>query len=173
MKNRTIYCVFLLAATLFGGAAPALAGDEPSTFEKMLSRDQQLNTKESVVEMHGQKFRKIEYKDNVYYLQMLAAQNSTSDLVLLCSEESAAGFNQNSPPLIQASARINKRTRVFIEGLKQSCTNSAQGSPTISPNAKPMIGLQLEDSDPNATLKNRRVFINPQFLESLNFSAEW
>ncbi len=154
---------------IFLVGVPAQA--ELSAFEQALQSGQSLNTHESIIEIAGRKFRKIEFQNKTYYLQLIQGTESTTDLVVLCGE-SQIRFNKESPPLIAAAVRVTKRSRLFIEGLKNICKGNPH-QPRIEVEPELQIGFMIDDSaDPKAVLRDRRITINP-FTNVLGFSATW
>lgn len=151
-------------------ALPTLA--EPSAFEQALSSASGLTTHESIVEIGGRKYRKIEYKSETYFLQLLAAEGSQSDLAVLCGESLAAKLNNNNQPLIKAAVRVTKRTKLFVEGLHNICTGSSNRTMiVVSPDIQ--VGFMLDDSDdPKALFRDRRITVNP-LTGGLGFGASW
>jgi hypothetical protein len=149
----------------------SFARAELSAFEQALQTGQSLSTHESIIEIHGRKFRKIEFQNKSYYLQIIQGTESTTDLVILCGE-SQVQFNRESPPLVTAAVRVTKRSRLFIEGLKNVCIGDPH-HPRIEIAPELQIGFMLDDSvDSKAVLRNRRITINP-FTSMLGFSAAW
>jgi hypothetical protein len=51
---------------------------EKSAFEQALSSGEGLYSTDSIIEANGRRFRRIEYKTDVYYLQLLASENDNS-----------------------------------------------------------------------------------------------
>lgn len=128
-------------------------------------------TKESVVEYQGRKYRKIEYRNEIFYLSALSDETSGSQLELLCKEQGAPIFNLQSPPLVLASVKVTKRTAAFIEGLKVACVSGGADNGKLALDPSLRIGLRIEDS-PNSAIKNKKVYINPGSL-GLGFSGDW
>lgn len=163
--------LLLTSGTYFSSSAEA---EEISAFEKSLMMNHSVSTKETIVQMGGRKFRKVEYQNQTVYLSLMAELSSTSDLVVLCGEQQASQFNRQSPALITGAVRIARRTRFFVEGIKAMCTGDKnQARVDLAPEIA--IGFMLDDStDPNAVLKNRRITINPfNPANALGFSADW
>lgn len=144
---------------------------EPSAFEKSLMMHYQISTSEKIVEMGGRKFRRVEFQNETFYLALQADLSSAADLLVLCGEKQAAAFNRGSAAHITLSAKITKRSRLFIEGLRMVCSGPPnQAKLDLIPDIA--IGFQLDDSDPKAVFKNKKITINP-FSQILGFSAEW
>lgn len=172
MKLCTFFSI--LGAILIWPHLSRSAGEpkELSSFEKSLMMQYQVSTSEKVVEMRGRKFRRVEFENEIFYLGLQADLSSASELLILCGEKQAASFNSGSSAHVTLSAKVTKRTRLFIEGLKTVCLGEGNRSrldviPDIA------IGFQLDDgSDPKALLKNKRIFFNPH-SSLFGFSAEW
>lgn len=178
MKTPIILRFCFLSIFLLGFAWSSLSwaeesvAKEPTAFEKALMMNENVSTKETIVQMGSRKFRKVEFKNDVYYLGLLSDLNSAADLLVLCNEKQAAVFNRESPPLVSAAVRVAKRTRFFIEGLKTMCMGSGNQK-RIDLVPEIAIGFLFDDSpDPSAIFKNRRILINPLGL-GVGFSADW
>jgi len=157
---------FVLSFSLFHAKA------ELSAFERALSTGSSLNTQESIVEIGGQRFRKIEFKNETYYLKLLQSEGTQSELVVLCNESEAARAGRGSPALVTAAVRVTKRTRLFIEGLRTVCDGGARRAKTvIAPDLQ--VGFMFDDSqDPKTVFRDRRITIDP-VKQQLGFGASW
>lgn len=148
-----------------GVGTTATADDKGST--PSLNVDFEVFTRESIVEFEGKKFRKIEYKKKVVYLQLLESETSAGDLQVHCGE-----FPRPAPPSqIQVAVKVTKRSHLFVEGLRQVCENQQGGSRVVIDPAI-RVGFTFEGS-PKDILKNKKVFIQPFNGLGAGFSAEW
>lgn len=168
------YYAPLLLFTLGVSLSFLAQAEELSAFEKSLMMNHSVSTKETIVQMGGRKFRKVEYQNQIVYLALMAELSSTSDLVLLCGEQQASQFNRQSPALVTGAVRISRRTRFFVEGIKAMCSGD-QNKARVDLAPEIAVGFMFDDSaDPNAILKNRRITINPfNPVNALGFSADW
>jgi hypothetical protein len=124
-------------------------------------------TKESIVSVGGHKYRKVEYKNQTYYLELIEAGGDNQRLKVMCDP---AGIAQG-PNQIRLSTKISKRSSLFVEGLNQICKKTnGQERVTVDPNI--FVGFSFDDDDPSATFKNKKIFIVP-FTMGAGFSAEW
>lgn len=162
----SIWSAFILLFSLPGAKA------EVSAFEQALSTGSSLNTRESIVEFGGHKYRRVEYKSEVYYLQLLQAESTGSDVFVLCNDSEATRAGASSPALVTAAVRITKRTSLFIEGLRQICDGgSGRAKTVVTPELQ--VGFMFDDSkDPKAIFHDRKITINP-LTGAVGFGATW
>lgn len=167
-----ISCSFSLVLFMpEAGAAETEPKKELSAFERSLMYHEGFLTKESIVEVGGKKYRRIEHVQDVYYLQLLANETSASDLTVVCREKGRERFNSDSPSLLRGAVKLVRRTKLFIEGLKTVCTGEL-GKEKILLDPNILVGFLIDEGDPKAVLKNKRLYINP-FTGALGFGAEW
>ena len=160
---------FLMQLESKSEAAESPPAKELSAFEKSLQMNENISTKETIVQLGGRKFRRVEFKSDIFYLQLQSDLATNAELSLLCGERPQE-FGPNSAPMITAAVRVTKRTRFFIEGLRRMCLGAGNTSRIdLAPDIA--VGFMLDD-DPKGVLKNRRISINP-ISPALNFSAEW
>lgn len=127
-----------------------------------------LNVKESIISVADKKFRKIEYKNKLYYLQLLESEGDASSLQFQCGDVANPPKMENQ---ITLSVQITKRSSLFLSGLKQTCANLAPGKNKveIDPNIK--IGFFLKDQ-PGDKLKNKMIYVTP-LAPGLGFGAQF
>lgn len=172
-KNFRAYVAFALTILALLRTQTVLADPpvtkELSAFEKSLMMTENISTKETIVQVGERKFRRVEYKSDIFYLQLQSDVASNDELVMMCGDKPQQ-FGSNSPPLVTAAVKVTKRTRFFIEGLRKMCV-SGRNNTRIELAPDIAIGFMFDD-DPKANLKNRRISINP-ISPALNFSADW
>ena len=152
-------------------AAEERAKSEPTAFDRALSMHQGHTTKESIVDLGGRKYRRIEHKSDVYYLQLISEEMSATNLTVVCGEKGLQRFNSEAPKLIAGSIKLTRRTSLFIEGLRTICTGDP-GRERILLDPLLLVGFTLDDgTDQKALLRNKRVFISP--FGAFGFAADW
>lgn len=174
MFAKVFFSAVWLLCTLGVAFRSSAQAEELPAFEKSLMMNHSVSTKETIVQLGGRKFRKVEYQNQTVYLSLMAELSSASDLVVLCGEQQASQFNRQSPALVTGAVRITRRTRFFVEGIKAMCSGD-QNRARVDFAPEIAIGFLFDDSaDPNAVLKNRRITINPfNPANALGFSAGW
>lgn len=143
---KTFSLAILIALNSFSLIGQA----EKSDFELELSRYSKQETKESFVNIDGSIYRKIELEGSFYYLRLMQPNNPVIASDLHCTGQ--IPIPGERPFLVEAEVKVTQRTKVFIEGLKVSC--SGKPSPEIR------IGFAIPDSF-LPKLKNKKLFINP------------
>ena len=151
-------------------ASSAASFGESKPLDLRLTSD--VYTKESIVELNGKKFRKIEYRSQVVYMQLLTNESDAAKLQMFCSDSGAKAFNAGRTPLVSGAVQMTKRTSLFVSGLQQACVDHQGGSQlTLSPDI--LIGFLIKDGDDSrAILRNKRIMINPLSLGA-SFAADW
>lgn len=139
-----------------------------SAFTESLSRETEVFTKESIVEISGVKFRKVEYKSKVYHLQLLEPERPNQDLQMKCDTAGEASLPQ--PALTHVEAKITRRTALFVEGLKVACQEMTSGRQKVGINDAIRIGFIFKD-DPKDLIKKKQIYITPGL--GLGFAGEW
>ena len=146
--------------------------NEPSksAFEQALEKDSGLNTKESIVDISGVKYRKIEYNTKTYYLKLLQPEQSNQDLQIICEKE--GDLTNKVPHLVQGGTRMTKRTSLFIKALQQSCVDAGSTRrQRVAVDPALRVGFQIDDS-PNSKLKAKSIYVTP-LTPGVGFSGEW
>ncbi len=159
-------CGFMLAATNSLHADQMDSG--PLPLEKALKLDFDVNVKESIVTLNGNRYRKVEYQGELFYLRLLESEKTAGELELECNQGSGQIQMENQ---VLVSTRIAKRSSLFIDGLRQMCTQVRAGKSKVEMDPNVRIGFVLDDSKEN-WLKKRSVFITPA-TRGLGFSGEW
>ena len=162
---------------------PKAADAKPLEFPASFKSDEQTRsmtfgydvyTKESIVEKGGTKFRQVEFKGEKVYLRLLENESSAGNLEIICGEQGFQKYNASSPALIQGSIKVTKRSSLFVEGLKQACVSGNGGKPQLVVDPALQVGFLLDDQDPKAIFKNKRITVNPlMWPPQLGFGAEW
>ena len=124
---------------------------ELSDFEKDLMIYQVKQTKETIVELNGHSYRKIEYNGKYYYLQLSQPMDSVHDYNVNCSDGET--LDNEQPSRIYAETKLIQRSSLFIEALQVSC--SGKILPALN------VGFTLPDS-PKSIFKNKKIIIFPQ-----------
>ncbi len=160
--------MILTSILLMSGANAAPEESKPTS----LKIDSEVFTRESIVEVGGRKYRKVEFKNQVVYLQLLSEETTGADLQLLCEREGVSAF-QGQPQLVLASVKVTRRSSLFVEGLQQVCSDSRGGKKRITLDPAIHVGFLFHDrNEDKALLRNKRVFINP-FGSGIGFKADW
>ena len=161
----------LIRRTLILVALPLLVGRAQVNPPSQLTIDHELFTRESIVEVGGKKYRKIEFRSEIFHLQLLENEASLTNLEILCGVEGASSMNSGAPPQVVASIKVTKRSSLFIQGLKQACVEKRGGKQIIMTPAIQIGFLLHDDPGSKSVLKNKRVFLTPG--PSVGFSADW
>lgn len=132
----------------------------------LLSYD--INVKESIFSINGTRYRKVEYQGDIFYLKLLEVDASATELQLKCGQDSGDLGLQNQ---IHISTKITKRSSLFIDGLRQTCSDLKNGKKMVEVNSNIRIGFTFDDK-PGDLLKNKKIFIMP-ITHSLGFYGEW
>ncbi len=174
-KNSILVALVLLSNALTAVTvriAIAAETKEPSAFEKALMTESSVQTKETIVQYGDRQYRKVEYKGEIFYLQLMTETTSPTDLKLLCDRDAQA-FNTSSKALVTVATRVTKRTHLFIEGLKSICRGAGnQARVDVAPSLA--VGFMLDDDpNPKALLKNRKIFVDPFSLNGAGFNADF
>jgi hypothetical protein len=124
---------------------------ELSDFEKDLMVYQTKQTKESIVEMNGHMYRKVEYSGKFYYLQLSQPTDPVKEHTVNCSDREL--IDKEQPSRIYTETKLTQRSSLFVEALQVSCSGK------VLPALK--VGFTLPDS-PHDIFKNKRIFLFPQ-----------
>ncbi len=136
---------------------------EKSAFEQMLEQNTEVETRENWVEIHGQRYRQIEYRGTRYYLKM---QGRTGEIAQLNCD---IGTPAIQPRLLEAHIQVFRRTRLFVDALWEKC-RSWGGQQETQLMIDPRFGFTLPD-DPKSVIKSKKIFYSP--ASGLGFSGEW
>jgi hypothetical protein len=150
---------------------PAYAIDEKlkpaQEKSKELILDFDVFTKESIVRIGGERYRRVEYRNKVFYMQIDSGEGK--ELHVLCDLKGT----QAGPSQVEIAVRVHKRSSLFVKGLNQVCeeVHGGQHKVHLSPGDL-LIGFTLEGEQPKDKLKNKKIFVAP-FMPGVGFSAEW
>jgi hypothetical protein len=159
--------LFVLSTFSFPFASSEVFADgPPSLFEQSLQNaaTTTIDTKESIVEHNGIKYRKVESSMGIYYFRFLGRDEDVSEL------QCETDFNRTAPPLAMASVEVYHRARVFIRTLKETC-ESHNGQKKMDVNWRDLeVGVALPDSK-NSVIKDKEIYVNPLKGPNAGFSG--
>lgn len=149
----------LISLILFSTVASA---QEKSAFEQALSDHDHVQTRESWREIGGQRYRVIEVDGHPYYLRFLEGEK----VELNCT------LNPSSlrPSKVEAEWAVFKRTRLFVQLLKEKCVTGSDGRDRVVLELDPRIGLTLPE-DEKSLIRKKKVYLMPG--QGLGFSGEF
>ncbi len=139
-----------------------------------------ITVKESIIDIQGKTFRKIEYKNEAYFLELTeGSQNNESNLRVLCQKNIS---QPEIPGLVKVGVQTTKRSHFFIEGLKQSCSEVLGGvRKEILVDPRLRVGFQYdfkteEDylksaNSKNELFKTMKLLVTP--IDGVVFKADW
>jgi hypothetical protein len=160
-----------LTAALFANFPAAASVPAANDFGNSLNISSPIFTKESIVEVSGIKYRKVEYRKEIYYFQLLDSEKTSADLQILCSSEKSSPFNANSPVQIVSAVKVTRRMSAFVDGLKQVCVDQQGGKHLVlSPELR--IGFMFANYD-DELLKNKQIYVSPFSGPNIGFKANW
>jgi hypothetical protein len=161
-KNLCVACVLGCTVTVANGSAEE---QSVSTSKKNVI------TQESIVELQGKIFRKIEYDKNIYYLEMIDSTGATDAYRLMCSR----GHDEKLPMQIKAGVKLTERSQFIVEGLRQYCVETKSGPREVALDTRVFAGLQVnlkkDLSKKEGFFKNKKLIITP--VDGLVFKADW
>lgn len=132
------------------------------THEVARSVNKSIKTKESVVDIQGKKFRKIEVQKEAFYIETLDSTKVNSDIRVLCQQ----GSGEQLPIQAQVGVKTTKRAQFVIEGMRQVCKDAQGGRREVTLDPAVMAGLQIEFGKE----QNKKVIVTPV---GLTFKADW
>ena len=135
--------------------------------EPPIPLDYKVYTKESIVNIGGEKHRVVEFRNEVFYLKLIDTQRAPEDLKVLCGTKKKL----NLPNRVLVSTKVTRRSSLFISGLRQVCEPDYMGRNRIRPDPNVLIGFQLED-EPGDLFTNKMIFVSP-FTSGLGFFGNW
>jgi hypothetical protein len=139
--------------------------------ESMAMSKKNVSTQESIIELQGKTFRKIQYEKDIYYLEMLDSSGANETYRLMCSR----GHDEKLPSQVKASVKLTERSEFIVEGLRQYCLETKEGRREIMADSRIFGGLQLNlDKDlskKESVFKNKKLIITP--IDGLVFKADW
>lgn len=118
--------------------------------------------KESTVDIQGKKFKKLELKNEVYFIETLAPTNTNDEIRVLCQQ----GLGEDSAALVSTGVKVTERSSLVIEGIRQVCKNASNGRKELDVDPSILVGLQIE----TGKNKKQKWIISPF---GINFKADW
>lgn len=160
------FCVLILFYSSFIFAAGSKS--EP---QKIDVSKKNVATQESIVELQGKTFRKIEYKKDIYYLEVIDSTKANEAYRLMCLR----GHDEKMPSQVKAGVKVTERSQFIVDGLRQYCDDTHEGKREVLLDSRIVGGLQL-DLDKDLTkkesfFKNKKLIITP--VDGLVFKADW
>lgn len=162
--------LILLSSVIFTmSSIVVLAGDSSKKSqatdlknEKKLTYSPQktIELKESLVEIQGKKFRKMELEKEAFFVEALDSTNADAEMRVLCQT------SQEEIPMAQLTTgvKISKRSSIVIEGIRKVCKEAISGQKEVQMDPSILMGLQIE------TGKSKKWLISPF---GVNFKANW
>lgn len=135
---------------------------EPKKIDKVNTNTQMIDTKESLVDIQGKKFRKIEIRKEAFFVETLDSTQTNSELRVLCQQ----GDHEVLPAQVQAGIQTVRRTSLVIEGMRQACKEASNGRREISIDPAVLVGLQFNLDQ----VQNKRILVTPI---GVTFKADW
>lgn len=163
--SKTLILKILVFNLGFSGLAMA-DENKAEALQKFILEDSKVRTNETIIEVGGKKFRKLEVEGKTYYFQLYNAENPSGDLQIECEKN---GYLDSKPKILVARKLMN-RTKVFIEGIKHTCKMAANGKGELGIDPAIQIGFLLPE-DSTDLIKNKKIFFTP--FGGAGFSGEW
>lgn len=130
--------------------------------EEARSVQKLIETKESVVDIQGKKFKKIQVQQEAFFIETIDSTKANSELRVLCQQ----GSKEVLPAQVEASVKVSKRSGFVIEGMRQVCKDAANGQREIKMDPAIFGGLQLnlgKEAD-------KKLIVSPI---GVSFKADW
>lgn len=121
-----------------------------------------IETKESVVNIQGKKFRKIELQKETFFVEALDSTKANAEMRVLCQQ----GNHELLPAQVEGGVKTSKRTSLVIEGMRQACKEAAGGRREITIDPAVLGGLQVEFGKE----QSKKVIVTPI---GVTFKADW
>lgn len=154
----------LIIASIFFAYNLALADAATETRAKLTSdQKKEIEIKEALVEIQGKTFKKIEYKSDVVYVELLDPSRANEDMRILCQK----GLLDRHSGLVKGGVQVTKRARVYLEGLTRYCRN-VESKKELEFDPEIFVGLQI---DIGSEKKNRKIILSP--FDGVSFKADW
>ncbi|MDZ4660091.1 MAG: hypothetical protein SGJ18_00595 [Pseudomonadota bacterium] len=157
--------LFLLLFFLSLGFAEEKKGE---ALQQFILENTKVTTTETIVEVGGKKFRKLEVEGKTYSFQLYSPTDTDANLEFRCEKE---GYLDEKPRVLVAR-KVTKRTKLFVEGLKITCDRSEKhnGRGVLGIDPAIQIGFMLPE-DPADLIKNKKIYITP--FGGAGFYGEW
>lgn len=134
----------------------AKTANDPRMVSKMV------NTKESVVDIQGKKFRKIEWQKEAFYIESLDSNKANAEMRVLCQQ----GTNGIAPAQVGAGVKTGQRSALVIEGIRQVCKEAEAGRREVTLDPAILAGLQVTLGKE----ENKKIIVSPM---GVSFRADW
>ncbi len=134
---------------------------EKSAFESALEQNQFVQTEERIVNLDGRRYREVSYQNKKYYYRFVEPEAS---IEVDCSMDSKL-----TPSLTEVGVTIYKRSKVFVQLLRETCLQMPGGRTRRVIAIDPRLGITIPD-DPKSVIKNKKIYIGPS---GPGFSGEW
>jgi hypothetical protein len=165
MKFKVLFISMILSHSFI------FAADIKKAVQPVDVSKKNVTTQESIIELQGKTFRKIQYDKDIYYLEMIDVSGANEAYRLMCSR----GNDEKLPSQVKAGVKITERSQFIVEGLRQYCLETKEGRREIAADTRIVGGLQLDiDKDlakKESILKNKKLIITP--IDGLVFKADW
>jgi|GEM_PF-4552149 len=127
---------------------------------KAISLELSLKVQESIVQTNGVYYRKVEYKNELFYLRLLEPDRDHSQADFECTQGTPNAIGENQ---ILISTKVSERGSLFVDGLRKVCALGKQGisETMIEPNLR--IGFVFDESE-KGLLKRKRFYLSPGIL---------
>ena len=143
-------------------ASPPADALPPTQFQQSLSIASGVQTRESIEVVDGARYRRIETTSGIYYLKLLAGDDSTAQI------DCEKPVNAASPRLMEGSVQVTHRTRAFVSLLQETCGRSGAHWVPRQISLNPMVGIKISDQ-PKDVVKDKAIYLTP--LTGLGFSG--
>jgi hypothetical protein len=166
--NLILCLIFFLGFTI---SLPLIAADPKAATQPIDVSKKNVSTQESIIELNGKTFRKIQYEKDTYYLEMVDVSGANEAYRLMCSR----GHDDKLPAQVKAGVKLTKRSHFIVEGLKQYCAETQEGRREVALDSRIVGGLQFslekDLANKETFLKNKKLIITP--IDGLVFKADW
>lgn len=160
MIKSKILCALQLIVFSLAFMPTALAEEKNS--ELVLPFDNKVFTKETIFESGGVQYRKVEFQNENFFLELNGPKSDGDSLRVYCQQP--AGFQ--SKPLIRVGIKTMERSSFFLEALRLSCVGE---NPTASQQQQMMnlapylaIGFALDTKDDHRSIfKKKKILFMP------------
>jgi hypothetical protein len=152
----------MFSVGILNGGKFALAAEKNPAEKLSQVSANTVETKESIVDIQGKKFRKIEWQKESYYVEAIDSTKVNNEMRVLCQQ----GQREVFPAQVEAGVKTAKRAGFVIEGMRQVCKEAAGGRKEISIDSAILAGLQVEFGKE----QNKKVIVTPI---GVTFKADW
>lgn len=139
---------------------------EPSDFEIMMNHQSSMRTREEIVRVGKDEYRRIMIKDREFFLRLPQQGDLPENIQVICEDPQSRQFFKSASMTV-LKTQLTERTQAFISVLQASCTE--EGRAVLVP--VPRLGLIFADSK-NGLIKDRKLYLN-LLSQSLGFAGTW